>query len=362
MGKMLFSKWPVFLVIVASLVACSPLGSKASTVASDSDGIAEQSIDLENYAATTVEAQAVIDGLKSGKKLASGFIDGGLTDELIRQRLEGAATSLSAKSVRPATKPATADTRPKIYWVGKKYGPAETYYVNAQITDLRIFDNNKPLTPAAYKETVWVDPNSGQSTYYDVALLQDTGAKVDFVGYQDPANDMLPFKILSMNPYGNMDKNYVQFMYDRSVPANNYHYTDLPSSVFEDPEGQPIKETWYWDPPWHFEKVSMKTNSSGETRYAVNTVEGFESQTLVYRWDKTDFNKAYAGTGGWHSQGWYIKDFDVENGAVTAILYKPSAAYTEVRMWGVTDDTFNARIGSVYWPSGYRGMMIDNSW
>lgn len=358
MAKTFFSKWPAFLVIGFFLTGCGALGPKVAVPAANPDGIVEQSVDLENYTATTVEAQTAIDRLKAGEILKPGFIDGGLTDEMLKQRLEGAAM----KSVQPATKPDSAATRPKIYWVGKKYGPAESYYVNSEINDLRIFENNKPLTPSAFKTTYWTSAGGGLVARYTVVLLQETGAEVSFVGIQDPWNTYMTAKILSMDPYANMDQNYLFFMYQPRTPAYNYTYTNLPSNVFEDPAGYPIQETWYWTPPWHFDKVSMKTTSSGEVRYAVNTVEGFETQTLVYRWDKNDFNTAYSGAGGWHSQGWYIKDFDVENGAVTAILYQPAEAYTEVKMWGVTDDYFNQRIGNTYWPLGYRGLMIDNSW
>jgi hypothetical protein len=211
----------------------------------------------------------------------------------------------------------------------------------------------------SYKTTYFIN-NTGNMDNYDVVLLQDTSVNTNFVGYGDFGNNYFMYKILSLNLYAQHINN-IQFMYDINSVTNDYIYSDLPTNVFEDWNGYPIMETWYWNPPWHFEKVCMKTTSSGEIRYGVDAREGFEEQVLVYRFDKNDFLNTYSGAGGWHSQGWYIKDLDVENGVVSAILYKPAVAYEEVMIWDVTDEQFSQLIG-IYWNYSYRGILIDNSW
>jgi hypothetical protein len=364
----------VIITVITIMSGCSkkdaPEGIEPElnklSLSNNPDNIIENQVDIENYTATTKEAQDVINKLKAGEIQKPEFINGGITDDMFKQRAEGLQNGKNSdlygttlKSGQPSTSPTTADTRPKIYWVGKKYGPAETYYVNAEINDFRIFDAQKPLTPINYKSTTW--RSDGREIGFDVVLLQETGTKTSFVGYKDYGNQYFNNKILCLMPYS-IDQNYIWFLYEQNTTTNDYVYTDLPSDVFEDPNGYPIMETWYWNPAWHFEKITMKTTSSGEIRYAINTREGFEQQFLLHRWDKNDFITAYLGAGGWHSQGWFIKDFDVENGIVSAILYIPTQSYDEVMMWGVTDEYFNQRIGDTYWPQAYRGLMIDNSW
>ncbi len=362
MQNKFIAKWSALLMIGFFMAGCDVAEMKAARADSGPEGIAEQPIDLSTYTASTPEAQAAIDRIVAGEKLGSGFVDGGLTDESLALRATGAA-GLESKAVQPPTRPTTADTRPKIYWVGKRYGPAETYYINTEINSyVDLTENHKPLTPSSMKVTYWREGIPGHAYPYYVVLLQDIGVETTFVGYKNPSSDGFRGKILSMWPYGYPDENYVDFLYVRNDFTSNYLYTHLPANVFEDPNGYPIRETWYWNPPWHFDKVSAKTTSSGEIRYAINTVEGYEYQTLIHRWSKSDFYAAYKGSGGWHDQGWYIKDFDVENGSVTAILYMLSTRYEEVLMWGVVDDQFHQQIRDVYWPQGYRGLMIDNSW
>jgi hypothetical protein len=359
MSNSFFLKLPLLLAVIFLIAGCSVSDAGKQAITNDA-------VDIYTYKATTPEAQKVIDGIKAGSVQKPAFISGGYTDSMITERIMSKEKQMNTptgndgsilKSVQPGEKPTSPETRPKIFWIGKLYGPGETYIVNAETFDYH-FENYLPNAVMTLKTTTWKNSGGGTTTYH-TALLQNTGIKTDSVRYGDWGNNYFNWKVLAVDHPIFNDDNYIILIYDRSVITNDYLYTNLPSNVFEDPGAYPIQETWYWNPPWHFEKISMNQQTSGAITFDVDTREGFEQQFMIFRWDINDFNAAYTG---WHDQGWYIKDFDVNNGIISAILYVPASPYTEVRMWNVNDSEFWNNMSNYYWPNGYRGLMLDSSW
>jgi hypothetical protein len=322
----------------------------------------------DSYIASTPEARQIIDQLKKGIVQMPGVVTGGVTDAMMKQRIDERMnplyestgdTSTIQKSVQPSSLPTTAATRPKISWVGKLGGPGEYYILNS--TTKINPSNVAPNSVMHQKSTTWYKTAANRTTYY-TALIQDTGIKTNTIAYGTDWGGYCS-KICSLNhTFEGINEFQLDVVLDYTSVQNHYAYGYVAASVFEDSNAYPIQETWYWNPPWHFEKLCTSTNNSGNFFYGADTCEGYEEQTLIYRWDVNDFNNAYSNTYGWHYQGWYIKDLDVENGVVSAILYKPAEAYTESIMLNVTETYFNNRIGNVLWPAGYRGLLIDSSW
>jgi hypothetical protein len=341
----------------------------------------EEKIDLANYTAETSEAAAVIKQILLGAFEGKRAVDGGISPETLVQRraarLANRQTPISANRGAPRNRPDNASTRPKITWVGKLDGSlGEAYYANFEYLPGQIYSDEhyflaEQYTLMSYSEKNTLNGNSVMNDEWGFvsALFQTPkgGSGATFLtdtywpgmrsnGYQAKTT-------LSLKTADNECSSGPLFIYNivnSSTGGLEYAYFDVPASVFEDINAYPIQETWYWDPPWHFEKLAMHIGKDG-VFYGATAKEGFEKQFFVYRWSVADFKAAYSGAGGWHEQGWYIKDIDVEEGSVSALLYVPAAPYKEACMMYVEDSTFYGVI-RLYWSANYRGLMIDSSW
>jgi len=334
------------------------------------DPYPDSTINLSTYTASTPEAAASIKSLIGGQAVKSKTrVFGGVTDGMFRAyREQRLASNTGARGARP-DKPSSASMRPKIHWLAKIGGPGETYLVNYEyyVNDNALYDIAGYKT-MAYGEKIWsnFDNNPYNDYGYETALFQAVdsterwyrhGAAQAYTG-EEPFNT----HSLRVSEWDDASSPYVYWLVknlDNGTPEYNYYH--VPASVFEDSNAYPIQETWYWNPPYHFNTIAMFVKTDGQLIYAATTKEGYENQTIIFRWSLADFKAAYSGAGGWHSQGWYIKDFDVEEGCITALLYVPTNAYTEKLLLNYTDESFNRVLG-VYWNAGYRGIKIDSSW
>jgi hypothetical protein len=377
----------IMLILTGIIFSCDPSPTAqppttrssvpASTGLDPSVTLPVETIDLNTYQATTPEAAAVINLFKQGRTVQTRSINGGVTDEAL-QKYRAERLSMTQDGTpagrRVNSRPTSPATRPKITWVGRDGGPGETYLINQEsssgTTEPYRLDGYKLMS---YSEKSWLnnDFKDYNDFRYVTALFQTPEVS---------ANDhyFLPFYAtyrafywhydtidLNTRDFDRKENSYTGlFQYTRVTLGNltnEYDYFDIPAAVFQDTTSYPYQETWYWNPPWHFQKVAMYVSPAGEVTYAATTQEGYENQFFVYRWSVDDFRAAYESAAGWHEQGWYIKDIDVEEGSVTAILYAPASPYSEVLFVNIPDNLFS-RFVEIMWSAGYRGLMIDSSW
>lgn len=172
----------------------------------------------------------------------------------------------------------------------KPGGPAETYIINREYPSgsvVQMINDSKidPYETTSFSVTTWTNDDGyvNHDYYYATALLQDISTANSAITYLtnfNPMNigtgyksdKMMAVETFAVDGYASSPFRCWPKIFETD---SIYYYDRTPSSVFEDPNGYPQQETWYWNPPWHFDRINMYINKqSGAITYDAIAREG----------------------------------------------------------------------------------------